>query len=198
MRFFFFLALVVHNLYKDSFERWRCASEGSWRWLHTLMDKGGWRGIAVRHADLKREDKWKSLAFQLLHRLLFKVVRKRRFKGETGAPLPPPQPPPPSKVQCLPVRRAAWTQNVLELFSLSTIKISLPTQYHLPTSRWCKHQSVNSTKYITFRQRCVLSIESQEESTGGGGEMWHACEEHLLKCQKMGSADERGKEGGRE
>lgn len=51
----------------------------------------------------------------------------------------------------------------------STVKISLSTQYHLLTSRWCKHQSVNSTKYTTFRRWCVLSIESQEESTGGGG-----------------------------
>lgn len=55
------------------------------------------------------------------------------------------------------------------LCSLSTIKICLSTQYHLPTSRWCKHQSVNSTKYTTFRRWCVLSIESQEESPGGGG-----------------------------
>lgn len=44
----------------------------------------------------------------------------------------------------------------------------------------------------------MLSIETREESTGGGEERWQACEEHLLKCQKMGSADERGEERGKE
>lgn len=46
-------------------------------------------------------------------------------------------------------------------------------------------------------RRHVFLIETQEESTGGGEEKWQACEEHLLKCQKMVSADERGDKSGR-